>query len=114
LRCRDQPLAALIRTSGRDLAALADDTFDLVLAIDSFPYLVATSSDLAAAHLCEAARVLRPAGLLAILNYSYSDDPKADAADVLRLASNNDFAVLRNGTRDFKLWDAATFLLQRA
>lgn len=97
------------RTDGRDLSGIADRSVDLVLAADVFPYLVSAGDDLPGRHVAEAARVLRPAGALLILNYSYRGSLDRDRAEVGRL-----FA--RSGLRDepaafaLRLWDAAAFL----
>lgn len=68
-----------VRTDGRGLAAFADRAFDLVLAVDSWPYLV--NAGLAERHLDECRRVLRPGGRLAVLNWSY-DGVEPDARAV--------------------------------
>jgi SAM-dependent methyltransferase len=100
-------------SSGRDLADFADDSFHLVLAADVFPYLVLTGSSLVAAHVAEAARVLRPGGTLLILNMSYRDDPERDLAEVTTLAEGFGLTLTRYGTRDFALWDGVTFQLTK-
>ncbi len=110
-RCAGLPNVEIRRAPGRDLAPFANESFDLVFAADTFPYLVQGGMDLAETHVREAARVLRPCGHLLILNFSYRGDPAADRADVARLAADACFTVLRDGTRDCRLWDAATFLL---
>jgi SAM-dependent methyltransferase len=102
----------LVRSSGRDLASFAGGAFDGVYAVDVFPYLV--QSGLAENHLSEIGRVLRPEGWLLILNYSYRNDIAADRAEVARYAAANSFAVCRNGTREFSLWDGTCFLLDKA
>jgi hypothetical protein len=56
---------------------------------------------------------LSQGGALAILNYSYRGDLDADRQAVADLSQRYGFTVLRNGTRDFTLWDGATFLLRR-
>ena len=68
---------------------------------------------IAARHVADAAGLLEPGGALAIFNYSYRGDLDADRADVARLAAAHGFAIERNGTRDFSLWDGATFLLRK-
>jgi SAM-dependent methyltransferase len=95
--------------NGRDLPALADQSFDLVLAADSFPYLVA--SGLLAAHLAEFVRVLRPGGGLIVFNWSYRRDAALDAAEA---AAAPGFQLRRAGERPFAIWDATGFLLERA
>jgi SAM-dependent methyltransferase len=110
-RCGASPNLLLVRSSGRDLAMFADGSFDLVLAVDSFPYL--HLSEIAEPIFAEAARLLAPGGHLAILNYSYRDDFEADRRDLDRLAHAHGLEVERRGTRDFVLWDGASFVLRR-
>lgn len=111
-RCAGIAEAAFVRSSGLDLAAFVDARFDLVLAVDSFPYLVQAGPELAARHVEEAARVLKPGGDLVILNYSYRGDPGRDRADLAPLAAGC-FRLLRAGERPFRLWDGAAFHLRR-
>jgi hypothetical protein len=47
------------------------------------------------------------------LNYSYRDDPAADVHEIARLAAECDLSIIRNGTRDFALWDARTYLMRK-
>jgi ubiquinone/menaquinone biosynthesis C-methylase UbiE len=61
-RCRDLANVAFEQCGGRNLAGFGNRSFDLVLAVDSFPYLFAADPEIAAQHLRDAARVLRPAG----------------------------------------------------
>jgi SAM-dependent methyltransferase len=112
-RCRRFANAAFVRTSGLDLAAFRDTSFDLVLAADSFPYLVQAGPALLARHMAEAARVLRPGGDLVILNLSYRGDLDRDRLDLADLAAGA-FAIRRNGVQgEFRLWDGAVFHLVR-
>lgn len=110
-RCGDLPNVAFEHCNGRDLSRYRDRSFDLILAVDSFPYLFAADPAIAAEHLRDSARVLRPAGAVVILNFSYRGDDEDDRRDVERLATSYGFTVQRAGTRDFKLWDGLTFLL---
>ena len=112
-RCAGLPNVTLVRSSGRDLAAAADATIDLVLAADVFPYLVQTGVELVDRHFDEAARVLKPAGHLLILNFSYRGDLRQDRSDIAGLAARRGFELRRSASQDFTLWDAATFLLRR-
>jgi ubiquinone/menaquinone biosynthesis C-methylase UbiE len=112
-RCTGLPNVTLRVSSGLDLVDFADDSFDLVLAADVFPYLVLTGSSLVAAHIAEAARVLRPGGSLVILNMSYRDDSERDLAEVTALAESSGLKLARYGTRDFALWDGVTFQLTK-
>jgi ubiquinone/menaquinone biosynthesis C-methylase UbiE len=111
-RCADLTNVTLAVSSGRDLSGVADSSAELVLGADVFPYLV--QAGVAGAHVAEAARVLRPGGHCLILNYSYRGDGEADRAEVADLAARHGFEVLRAGTRDLSLWDAATFLLRKS
>ena len=111
-RCAGLANVELRQSAGRDLAGIADASLDLVLAADVFPYLVEAGGDVAAIHVAEAARVLRPSGALLILNYSYRGDAGADRSEVADLAAAAGFTVERAGTRDFAAWDGAAFLLR--
>lgn len=110
-RCAASSNLLLVRSAGRDLAMFADGSFELVLAVDSFPYL--HLSDIAEPMFAEAARLLAPGGSLVILNYSYRDDFEVDRRDLDRLAETHGLEVVRRGTRDFVLWDGPSFVLQR-
>ena len=110
-RCVDCDNIRLVRGTGYDLSTFADERFDLVYAVDVFPYLV--RSGLAHCHLREAARVLKPGGRLLIFNYSYRGDADADRDEISVLASCLDLAVVKAGSREFALWDALPFLMKR-
>lgn len=113
-RCAGLGNVSFRQSSGRDLALFEDDGFDLVLAVDSFPYLVQSGMDLAERHVAEAARVLRPGGDLLILNFSYRGDPAQDRADLRRLAGASGLEVAREGARAFSLWDGLAYHLVKA
>jgi 2-polyprenyl-3-methyl-5-hydroxy-6-metoxy-1,4-benzoquinol methylase len=98
-------------TPGRDLSALPAAAFDLILAVDSFPYLV--QAGVAEAHVADAARALRPGGALAALNLSYRGDPERDRADAARWAEAHGMALEVAGARPFALWDGGAFVLRR-
>jgi SAM-dependent methyltransferase len=112
-RCRDLADVDFAVCGGADLGDFAGRRFGLILAVDAFPYLVAAGDEIAARHVADAAALLDPGGTLAILNYSYRCDLDCDRADVAELAARHGFVVERNGTRDFALWDGATFLLRK-
>jgi ubiquinone/menaquinone biosynthesis C-methylase UbiE len=113
-RCAALGNVAFLQSSGRDLSAFAADSFDLVLAVDSFPYLVQSGMSLVQTHVAETARVLKPSGDLLILNFSYRRNPGQDRADIRRLAEGHGFKVLRDGISAFTLWDGLVFHLRVA
>lgn len=99
-------------------AGLGIDTppasLDLVLAVDSFPYLVQAGAVVADRHLSDAALAIRPGGCIALLNLSYRADPALDAADARRWAAQHGLALGHAGIRPFTLWDGAAWVLRRA
>jgi SAM-dependent methyltransferase len=101
------------RTDGCGVDFLAAASFDLVLAVDSFPYIIQAGADLALRHAHGAARVLRPGGALCILNLSYRDNDAADQADLKTWSAATGMRLLHSGIRPFDLWDGAAFLLVR-
>jgi SAM-dependent methyltransferase len=101
------------QTAGRDLDALPGTAFDLVLAVDSFPYMVQAGPDVVGRHVSGAARVLRPGGALAVLNFSYRGDRAADRADAAALATAHGFALEQDGAKPFGVWDGTAFVLRR-
>jgi SAM-dependent methyltransferase len=112
-RCADLPNVDFAVCGGAGLAEFAGQLFDLILAVDSFPYLVAADPAVAGRHIADAARLLAPNGALVILNYSYRGDLDADRAELGPLAAAHGFTAERDGTRDFSLWDGVTFLLRK-
>jgi SAM-dependent methyltransferase len=102
-RCAGRTDALVVRTGGRDLAAFPDAVFELVLAVDSFPYLV--DADLAQTHLAEAARVLTHGGDLVILNWAYDGGvPPARVAGLRRVETD---------LSGFRLWDGSGVRFQK-
>lgn len=100
-------------TPGEDLDGLEPDSLDLILAIDSFPYIVQTGPITALKHVQGAARSLRPGGALCILNLSYRNDPEADRADATAWAAATALRLTHDGQRPFRLWDGTAFVLSR-
>lgn len=113
-RCRDLANVRIDVGSGRDLAPIGTASLDLVLGADVFPYLVQAGGGLAAAHIAEFARVLRPAGAALVLNYSYRGSPEEDRTEMRALAAASGFELERDGGAAFTLWDGAAFLLRKA
>jgi SAM-dependent methyltransferase len=101
------------KTDGCDLAPFAAAAFDLVLAVDVFPYLVCCQGDLVGRYIAEARRVLSARGSLVVLNYSYRGDDAADLDDLDHYARANAFELVRVARGDFAFWDGRTFHLRR-
>lgn len=96
---------------GRGLAHLPDASVDLVLAVDSFPYMMQAGAAVAERHVADAARLVRQGGAFAIFNLSYRNDAAADRKDAERWAADFGFRLLHNGERPFALWDGTAFVL---
>ena len=88
---------------------LPDASFDLILAVDSMPYLV--QAGIASAHVATAARLLRRGGRIVICNLSYRLDVAADAETAREWASAFALRITTCGGRPFRLWDGSVFVL---
>ena len=102
-----------LQSSGRDLALFGEDSFNLILAIDTFPYLVQSGMGLVERHFAETARVLQTGGYILILYFSYRGDPEQDRTDIRRLGEAFGLEVLRDGVAGFTLWDGIAFHLAK-
>lgn len=111
-RCEDLPCVEFALTSGHGLDDLPAAAFDLLLAVDVFPYLVQAGRGLVERHVADAGRLLVPGGSLVILNFSYRGVGQ-DRTDLRAMAERHGFALLRCGTREFTLWDGLAFWLRR-
>lgn len=111
-RCADLPNLQFEVTPGQNLAFLHPESFDLILAIDSFPYLVQAGPDIVAAHLADTTRILRAGGALVILNLSYEGDDwdEAHAAD---WAAAHGLDLAHTDRQPFRLWDGSAYVLLR-
>ena len=112
-RCSGLPNVRFSVCSGRDLQGFADGSLDLVLAVDSFPYIHQAGPHLVETHFHEAARVLVPGGELLIFHVSYRDDTEADRREIRKLCHATGFSVVMNGAQPFKLWDGVVFRMRR-
>ena len=110
-RYGDRPNLRFAQTGGQDLDTLPDAAFDLVLAGDSFPYMV--QAGVAARHVAGAARILRPGGALAVLNLSYRNDERLDLADARCWAEAAGMDLVIADPRPFALWDGSAYVFRR-
>jgi predicted TPR repeat methyltransferase len=112
-RCAGLPNVAFFVTSGRDLRDHADGSFDLVLAVDSFPYIVAAEPRLAEVHISESARVLASGGSLAIFNFSYEEDFGASRERLRGIAGEEGFSLAAAEPAPLRSWDGSFFHLEK-
>ncbi|WP_084698475.1 class I SAM-dependent DNA methyltransferase [Muricoccus aerilatus] len=112
-RCAPWPHVRLAHTTGQDLDGLAAHSLDLVLAVDSFPYVVRLGPTVVARHVEGAARALRPGGALVVLNLSYGRGVAADVAEAREWGTAHDLALDVAGERPFALWDGLAYVLRR-
>ena len=111
-RCQGIANAVFDLTEGRDLSAYADGRFELVYAVDSFPYLVQPGLELVERHFADTARVLSEGGRIVLLGFSYRDDLDADRRDIQTLARRHGFEIEVDGARLLSLWDGAAWKLR--
>lgn len=111
-RCAGLGNVRLERTEGDGLPSLAPGSVDLVLAVDSMPYMV--QAGVADGVIARAAAMLTPTGAIAVLNLSYRGDPAADRADLHRWAAAHGLAATSCGERPFRQWDGQAFVLRKA
>jgi predicted TPR repeat methyltransferase len=100
-------------TKGTDLADFPDASFDVVLAVDSFPYVVRSGRALASRLFGETRRVLRRGGDFVIFNYAYGRERFDMAAEVAGLAADAGFLVSSTDEAPFLLWNAIGYHLRR-
>jgi cyclopropane fatty-acyl-phospholipid synthase-like methyltransferase len=112
-RCANYQNVNVVKGDGHGLSGLTDASFDVAIAVDSFPYLRQSGFALVERFFKESARVLKPNGEFIILNYSYSEDDAADTKEVRALAEQNGFDLLVAGERPFKLWDGLAFRMRK-
>lgn len=112
-RCAGLANVRLAVSSGLDLAGFPAGSFDLVFAVDSFPYIEQAGLELVEAYFEEVDRVLRPGGDFVILNYSYRDNLAADQEDVEALCEDFDLILEVPGIEPFSLWDGVVFLCRK-
>ena len=98
-------------TDGSPAGHLPDASFDLILAVDSIPYLVQIG--IASAHVAAAARLMRRGASLVICNLSYRADEAADAATAREWSAAFGLRLMTSGETPFRLWDGAVFVLKK-
>jgi SAM-dependent methyltransferase len=110
-RCAELPNVMLAVTSGDDLRNHAEGSFDLVLAVDSLPYIVATRPGLAEAHISECARVLADGGSLAIFNFAYDEDFGTSRERLQRVGEEAGLRLVCAEGNPLRSWDGSFFQL---
>jgi SAM-dependent methyltransferase len=113
-RCAGLPNVFFSVSSGRDLADFPAERFDLVYAVDSFPYVHQAGPEVVETHFHEAARVLKPGGEFVILHFSYRDSTREDREEIRKLCHAAGFVLVMNGAQPFKIWDGVAFLMRKA
>lgn len=106
----DLPNLRFAQTDGRPLHDHPSSRVDLVLFVDSMPYLV--QAGIAHEHICATSRLLRPGGALVILNLSYRGNEALDDADARVWAADNKLVLTQCGERPFRLWDATAYVMR--
>jgi len=112
-RCEGYENVSVIKGDGYGLSEISGAKFDLVIAVDSFPYLRQSGYPLVQRFVTDSAHALESGGQLVILNYSYSEDDDGDAREVRALAGDAGLEVVEIGARPFELWDGVSFRLRK-
>lgn len=94
------------------LSAVASGVYDLVFAVDSFPYVVNAGPVMIAATFAEMRRVLRPGGDVLIFNYSCRGEENRDMAEVADRARTVGLELASFTAHAFHQWDAHVFHLR--
>jgi cyclopropane fatty-acyl-phospholipid synthase-like methyltransferase len=112
-RCAGLANVHITKCSGHDLADFEAERFDLVYAVDTFPYLVQSGPALVERHFAEVRRVLKTSGDFVIFNFSYRGDLDMDRVDVRRVARQHAFDLLDEGVQVLELWDGAGWRMRK-
>jgi ubiquinone/menaquinone biosynthesis C-methylase UbiE len=94
------------------LAAARDSEYDVVFAVDSFPYIVNAGPEMVASTFAEMRRVLRSTGQAFLFNYSYRGDDNRDMADVADFARAFGLELVSFTAHAFRQWDGSVFQLR--
>lgn len=100
--------------NGRDLAMLGAGSADVVLAVDSWPFLVPAGPAAVDAMAAEVARILAPGGDWLLFNWSYRGDAEKDAAEARAISEALGLELVRCGERPFAIWDGVGFHFRKA
>ena len=100
-------------TTGQDLSEFGSGSMDLVYSVDAFPYLVLSGHALVERHFREVRRVLRPGGDFVLFNYAYGRTRDDANSEVLALAHDAKFQVIRADESPFRIWNGIGWLLRR-
>ena len=111
-RCRNIANVDLIHGDGKVFGSVPREQFDLIVAIDSFPYLFDAGEEILIGNIKEIKRVLHTGGRLLICNFSYRSNDASDSRDIVRIADEYGFEILRAGYRPFHYWDGVIFDLK--
>ena len=111
VQCAGLANVSLEQCSGLDLRMFGDRSFDVVFAVDAFPYIVQSGEALVRSYFAETRRVLKPRGDFVIMEFSYREDAELDLAQVTALAAAAGFGIRRHVIRPLRLWDGALFHL---
>ena len=107
------PNVSFAVTSGLGLSHIARASKDLVIAVDSFPYVVGAGEQVARRHIADIGSILRPGGWCVILNLSYRGDDSQDERDLLDWTESTALSVACAAERPFTLWDGTAYTLKR-
>lgn len=110
-RIAHAPNARAMLTTGHDLSQFSERSFDLVLSVDAFPYLVQAGHALVETHFREVSRVLRPGGSFVIFNFAYGRSREQDAREVRELGLASGLLAERVDQTPFRLWNAVGYQL---
>lgn len=100
-----------LKSNGRDLTPATDAGIDLLIAVDSLPFII--RANIIVRFMEEAARVLTGGGDLLVFNWSFRGDPELDRREAQELAPRFGFVLLRAGEQPFRIWDGAGFHFRR-
>ena len=100
-------------TAGQDLSEFGSASMDLVFSVDAFPYLVLAGQALVERHFREIGRVLRPGGEFVLFNYAYGRSREDANREVLALAQDAKFEIVRSDESPFRLWNGIGWLMRR-